>query len=136
MDIDNDNDDTNDDSGTTNGPILPPPPSTPPSVRVPTSIGASEPMDDSDDDDDTPVDDGYSGDPDAVRPTDPRARAHHQQRELETSSRAVPELTLDEVVEEILEGKWGDPGEARKQRLRVAGYSVLAVEAEVQRRQV
>lgn len=62
-------------------------------------------------------------------------RAHHAKNFLESGEDTKgPLLSLEEVVDEVLDDKWGT-GKARADALRAAGYSVLKVEAEVQRRQ-
>lgn len=61
-------------------------------------------------------------------------RAHHAQRNDRSGNHSAPLMSFEDVVESVLAGDFGE-GNVRTHKLRGAGYSVLKVEAEVQRRQ-
>ena len=48
--------------------------------------------------------------------------------ELDESEHKPPLKTIDEIAKEVIAGKWG-AGDARKQKLLVAGYDYVAVQA-------
>lgn len=106
----------------------------------------SDEVDDADVDDDVDIDVDVTPDdipdsgfskvappPPSVNSDEPVAKSQHH-NVFQEHSPETPQLSLDEVVEEVLEGKWGE-GKQRERALRSAGYAYLKVEAEVRRRQ-